>query len=177
MAEGAKLRQVLVSFSPEEDRLLLRFATSEKTEIRLHLTRRFVRLFWDAAVKALESHPDVRAQAAPEARKAVMSFQHEKAVQSGKFIRRLDDEERSLPLGETPLLVTTARCSPIAGGRTRIVFGTREGKSISASFDRNLLHTFCHLLVGASEKAGWDLDLSLGDDAGPAGSSPPSRVH
>ena len=174
---GAKLRQVLVGFSPEEDRLLLRFATTERTEIRLHLTRRFVRLFWDAAVKALESHPEVKAQAAPEARKALMSFQHEEAVRSGKFIKKLEDEERTLPLGEEPLLVTGARCSPMGDGHTRIAFGTREGKTVTANFDRNLLHTFCHLLIGATEKAGWDLGLSLGEEAAPAEPTAPSRVH
>jgi len=160
----ARLRQILVGYTPEEDRLLLRFATSEQIEIRLFLTRRFVQMLWEALVRIMEERPDLKVALKPEAKKAVLSFEHEEAVRSGTYIKRFDDEEAlSQPLGKTPLLVTGAHCKPLAGGATQVGFRTRGGKTITVNLEKKLLHSLCHLLVGACQKAEWDLELTLGD--------------
>jgi hypothetical protein len=56
-------------------------ATSEGVELRLALTRRFVKLLWPLLVKlAEEASPRIRTQASPEARKALLGLEHEHAV-------------------------------------------------------------------------------------------------
>ncbi|MEP1028816.1 MAG: hypothetical protein ABJI62_03900, partial [Alphaproteobacteria bacterium] len=43
-----RLHQMTVTYVPTEDRMMLRIATSEKTEYRLWLTRRFIAAMWPA---------------------------------------------------------------------------------------------------------------------------------
>ena len=45
---NTRLHQMTVKYLPTEDRMLLRIATSEKTEYRLWLTRRFIGILWPA---------------------------------------------------------------------------------------------------------------------------------
>ena len=45
-----------MSYSAEQDRLLLRVGTTDKKEYQLMLTRRFVRVLWAALIKVLEKH-------------------------------------------------------------------------------------------------------------------------
>jgi hypothetical protein len=76
-----RLQQLKVEYEPEQDRLLMLVATSEGMELRLSLTRRFVKLLWPLLVKlAEEASPRIRSQANPEARKALLGLEHEHAV-------------------------------------------------------------------------------------------------
>ncbi len=85
MPEQDKLHQINLGFSPEEDRLLLRINTTGKTEYRLWMTRRYVKLLWKLLTKSVDSLPDVKAQAAPETREAVKSFQRVEARQAANY--------------------------------------------------------------------------------------------
>ncbi len=51
------LHQITMSYAPEEDRLLLRISTADKTEYQLWLTRRFVGVLWTALMKRKEKQP------------------------------------------------------------------------------------------------------------------------
>src|ERR687888_353907 len=80
-------------------------ATSEAVELRLALTRRFVKLLWPLLVKlAEEASPRIRTQANPEARKALLGLEHEHAVSKADFSKPYDAGEASRPLGDAPLL-------------------------------------------------------------------------
>jgi len=46
-----RLHQLKVEYEPEQDRLLMLVATNEGMELRLTLTRRFVKLLWPLLVK------------------------------------------------------------------------------------------------------------------------------
>ena len=74
-----RLHQLKVDYDAEQDRLLMMVATSEGVELRLALTRRFVKLLWPLMVKlAEEASPRIRTQANPEARKALLGLEHER---------------------------------------------------------------------------------------------------
>ncbi|HVQ25555.1 MAG TPA: hypothetical protein VMV01_10260, partial [Planctomycetota bacterium] len=76
-----RLHQLKVDYEAEQDRLVMLVATSESVELRLALTRRFVKLLWPLLVKlAEEASPRIRTQASPEARKALLGLEHEYAV-------------------------------------------------------------------------------------------------
>ena len=52
-----------MGFSAEDDRLLLRLSTRDRTEYRLWLTRRFVKVLWGALIQTLEKTPEASPQA------------------------------------------------------------------------------------------------------------------
>src|ERR1700704_1586161 len=61
-----RLHQLKVDYDAEQDRLLMLVATSEGVELRLALTRRFVKLLWPLLVKpAAEAGPPHRPEAQP----------------------------------------------------------------------------------------------------------------
>ena len=86
-----RLHQLKVDYDAEQDRLLMLVATSEGVELRLSLTRRFVKLLWPLLVKlAEEASPRIRTQANPEARKALLGLEHEHAVSKADFSKPYD---------------------------------------------------------------------------------------
>ena len=71
-----KLHQLKVDYDAEQDRLLMLIAASDAVELRMWLTRRFVKLLWPLLVKlAEEASPRIRTQANPEARKALLGIE------------------------------------------------------------------------------------------------------
>src|SRR3954464_12764865 len=101
-----RLHQLKVDYDAEQDRLLMQVATSEGVEVRLFLTRRFVKLLWPLLVKlAEEASPRIRTQANPEARKALLGIEHEQAVSKADFSQPYDDSTRATPLGADPVLL------------------------------------------------------------------------
>jgi hypothetical protein len=95
-----RLHQLKVDYDAEQDRLLMLVATSEGMELRLALTRRFVKLLWPLLVKlAEEASPRIRTQANPEARKALLGMEHEHAVSKADFSKPYDAAGSERPLG------------------------------------------------------------------------------
>src|SRR5204863_375548 len=100
-----RLHQLKVDYDAEQDRLLMQVATGEGVEVRLALTRRFVKLLWPLLVKlAEEASPRIRTQANPEARKALLGLEHEHAVSKADFSKPYDAASHATPLREKPLL-------------------------------------------------------------------------
>ena len=61
-----KLRQLKIDFNPEQDRLLMQLSTSDGAEMRLWMTRRYVKLLWPVLVQLAEDlSPRIKAQANP----------------------------------------------------------------------------------------------------------------
>jgi hypothetical protein len=99
-----RLQQLKVDYDAEQDRLLMLVATNEGVELRLSLTRRFVKLLWPLLVKlAEEASPRIRTQASPEARKALLGFEHEHAVSKADFSKPYDAAGSARPLGSVLL--------------------------------------------------------------------------
>ena len=101
-----KLQQIKIDFHPEQDRLLLRLASEDRSEILLWLTRRCVRLLWPLLMKTAESAPGIELQPMPDARQALLGMQHERALSQADFSRPYQNGERARPLGAEPVLVT-----------------------------------------------------------------------
>ena len=81
------LHQITMSYSAEQDRLLLRVGTTDKKEYQLMMTRRFVRVLWAALIKVLGSQPDLKRDLMPKVKKAVMAMEHQKALSGADFSR------------------------------------------------------------------------------------------
>ena len=169
--EQDKLHQINLGFSPEEDRLLLRINTTGKTEYRLWLTRRYVKLLWKLLTKSVESLPDIKAQSAPETRAAVKSFQRQEARRAADYSKNYEDGEAKRPLGEGAVLLVGVRAGPEKNG-TQLTLQTKDGRAINLSLERKLLYSLLDLLISSTKQAVWDLDLKAEDAAAAAAAAP-----
>ena len=168
------IRQVKIEFNAEQDRLLARFATSDGAELRLWLTRRCVRLLWPILIKMAETAPAIATQAAPEARKALLGMEHEKALAQADFATPYKEGAATYPLGAEPILEARMNNSRSPEGQNVLTLLPREGQGLNLGLDYRLLHGITRLLQDAVAKAQWDLPLvlptglgSVGDEGAP----------
>lgn len=157
-----KLHQLKVDYDAEQDRLLMLIAASDAVELRMWLTRRFVKLLWPLLVKlAEEASPRIRTQANPEARKALLGIEHQQAVQKADFTKDYEPTGRSTPLGEEPLLLGRIQTGHDRTGQPVVALHPAEGQGVTLTLDSVLLHSVCRLLQAAVKKSGWDMELKL----------------
>jgi hypothetical protein len=157
-----RLHQLKVDYDAEQDRLLMQVATSEGVEVRMHLTRRFIKLLWPLLVKlAEEASPRIRTQANPEARKALLGLEHDNAVQKADFSKPYDASNLATPLGSTPILLARIQTGHDRNGQPVVALHPSEGQGITLTFDSVLLHSVCRLLQAAVKKSDWDMELKL----------------
>jgi len=157
-----KLHQIRIDYEVEQDRLLMQLSTSDGQEVRLWLTRRFVKLLWPLMVKlAEEASPRIRTQADPEARKALLGMEHEEAMARADFSKPYDDSERAMPLGAEPLLLARIRTAYDSNGQPVVALHPSEGQGVTLTLDSVLVHSLCRLLQAAVAKSDWDMELKL----------------
>ena len=157
-----RLHQLKIDYVAEQDRLLVLIAASEKVEVRMWMTRRFVKLLWPLLVKlAEEASPRIRTQPNPEARKALLGIEHEQAVSKADFSRPYDDSTRATPLGADPLLLARIQTGHDPSGLPVVAMHPTEGQGVTLTLDQVLLHSVCRLLQAAVKKSDWDMELKL----------------
>ena len=157
-----RLQQLKVDYEAEQDRLLMLVATTEGVELRLALTRRFVKLLWPLLVKLAEdASPRIRTQPNPEARKALLGLEHEYAVSKADFSKPYDASGSATPLGEAPLLLARIQTGHDRSGQPVVALHPSQGQGITLTFDSVLLHSVCRLLQAAVKKSDWDMELKL----------------
>lgn len=163
MTDKSSVRQITMTFSAEEDRLLLRISTSEQSEYQLWLTRRFIKVLWAALMKVMEKDAELKKDLVPEVRDALMAMEHQEAVQTANFDQTHDEDNRDLTSNTGPLLVTGGTITPVKKDLTRLTLNTENGMAINVALNKQLLHAFCHMTISTSFRAEWDLDLAVGD--------------
>lgn len=157
-----KLHQLKLEFNPEQDRLLLRVSTSDGKEVSLWLTRRCVKLLWPALMNLAQAAPAIAKVGDPEARKAMLGFQHENAVKQSDFSKPYEEAPRERPLGIDPILVGRVQTRRDEAGNPVLSMMPLTGnQGIHLTLDEKLLHSVCRLLQQAVAKADWDVDLAL----------------
>ncbi|MBI2752571.1 MAG: hypothetical protein HYX46_03515 [Betaproteobacteria bacterium] len=167
-----RLHQIKVDYVSEQDRLLMQLATSDEVEVRMWLTRRFVKLLWPLLVKlAEEANPRIRTQLDPEARRALLGLEHEEAIARADFSKPYDDSVRAMPLGEQPLLLARIQTSHDPNGQPLVALHPAEGQGVTLTLDSVLLHSLCRLLQAAVAKSDWDMELKL------PGLAPPQQAE
>jgi hypothetical protein len=170
------LERITVEFSPEEDRLLVRVYFSGSAEVLLSLTRRLVKRFWPVLLQMAQSKPDIQVQPNPEARKAMVGFEHERALKEVKFTKAVKEPDREHPLGDAPMLVTRIRARRNDKGLTVLSLLPREGNGVDLTLGDNLLHGLMKLIQDTAAKAEWDLQLAVPNLGVAVGEPPQDRV-
>jgi hypothetical protein len=157
-----KLHQIKIEFDAEQDRLRMRVSTVDGQEALLWLTRRCVLRLWPLLVGGAEASPQVATRAAdPQVKKALLEFQHEKAISQAQFGRQYEEVPRARPLGDNPLLVTKLQRRTAPGGRIVLGLLPSDGQGIFLTLDEQLLHGFIKLLQQAVVRAEWGFKLDL----------------
>jgi len=163
MASG--LSQLSIRYVKAEDRLVFMFNTRDRKEYRLWLTRRFVaEALWPAIEDLLRQNPEIQRLSDEDAKKAMLSFEHENKVNKEAFGTEFSKDAVDFPLGEKPVLITGIRTGVGDKGTYDLAFQMRRGGEATLSFDSRLLHSFCKLLAGGVEKTSWD--IRIGFEAG-----------
>lgn len=156
------IRQIQARYDDQQDRVLLRFSTSDEAEFQFWFTRRFTRRLWGLLIKAMEQDDPVRKQVDSEARKAVIGMRHENFVAQSNFTRPFEEKSYQRPLGDEPLLVARADYTP---GKQPGVFTLslrpRQGQGVDLALNASLLHSICKLLIDAVSRSDWDIQLVM----------------
>ncbi len=170
-----KLHQIKIEFDAAQDRLLMRVSTQSAEEALLWLTRRCVLRLWPLLMGGAEASPQVVTRAAdPEVKKALLEFQHEKAISQAQFGKQYEELPRSRPLGDQPLLIAKLQRRTDEAGRVVLGLLPNDGQGIFLTLDEQLLHGFIKLLQQAVVRAEWGfkLDLPWGDgEVSPSGTT------
>ena len=140
---------------------MLSVSTDDGKEVLLHLTRRCVRRLWPLLLDMARSSPDVAVQCSPEARAALLEFQHEQAVREADFSQPYGAVPRERPLGSDPILAARMQTKTDANGNHILSLMPLRGTGVHLTLDERLLHSFCKLLQNAVAMSEWDLTLTL----------------
>jgi len=162
-----KIHQMQIVFVPVHDRLMFRLNTTDRAEFKVWLTRRYVKLLWQALQQMLNKTQSGMS-ADPQTRQAMLSFQHEKVLAQTDFATKYQEEpEIRRPLGEEPVLVSKIQIKPGPGNNQVLCMHPEQGQGLEIAFDPTLLHSFCKLLVDGVKKTDWDLEFRIADYAAP----------
>lgn len=159
------IRQLQVSYLPDQDRLLARINTQDNAQIRLWLTRRLVQRLWPGLVRATETATLERMAERPsaavvgEARGMMTEMAREAALSQADFETPFANEAETLPLGPEPLLITRIDLVPQANGILRVAMRQDETRGIEMNMSDQLLHAFCTLIQKEVAKAEWGFKL------------------
>lgn len=180
---GGQLHQMNIEYQPVEDRLVLKISTTDKTEFRLWVTRRFARNLWDSLNKILQNSPVIQQQQDDTAKKAMLAFQQEQSVRPEQFEKAYDADAMNLPLGEDPVLLTgfAYTVGKLAEGEQkaappRMAFQTEKGLEVGLPVNDQILFSLAKLLQQVDSHTDWDLNLNLGfaSDEAPL---QPAKMH
>ena len=164
-----ELHQIQVTYQAAEDRILCRASfrgeDGSLQEVRSWLTRRMVKGLWPAMLEAMEHQVGLDNPQAAHASGHVVEMEHHASVaairDSGSFNAPYEDDIRTFPLGETPMLVTNANFSLTAGKPIRMNLSPGEGCGVEFALPQQVLHGFSSLLQEAVKTADWELELAL----------------
>ena len=161
----ANLRQLNVSYSAVQDRLLLKAFTADDAEYRIWCTRRLT----CELLRQLEARFEQEAfqpgagQAAPgpgsivpeQARREVAQMQHRQTVAEEAFQKPYAAQPAAYPLGEDGLLATALKYRELPDQSAQIHLGDASGRGLALNLSPHFLHQTYELFTRAAARAHW----------------------
>jgi hypothetical protein len=165
----SSIRQIQLRYEAHEDRALLRLNTTDPSEFRFWVTRRYAQLLWSALTRAADETTRGAVPVDAAMREAMVAFEHQAALGRADFASEFRDEATAAhPLGELPVLLAQVRCAPLDDGFTLLGMHPLRGQGVEVRLDATLLHSLLKLLADAADAGQWGLELRLpGTDATP----------
>lgn len=152
--------QLNLTFMPIEDRLLFRIASGvpgvAMEEYRLWLTRRLVKLLWNALDRMVDISTSMDPRVAPEGRDAIKQFQQSAALSNTDFATPYAYENVTAPLGPNPLLIHKFQVRKGAGSSHILSVEATTGQTVNITLGLQLIHSLRKLLVDIIKQADWD---------------------
>ncbi|MBA5249534.1 hypothetical protein MNB_SUP05-SYMBIONT-4-1382 [hydrothermal vent metagenome] len=168
------IHQMQISYSPQEDRLILRINSKENEEMRLFFTRRIVTSFWDILNQtinhSLEHHPvlndmdNASADLGNESARQQMQQQMQQQIHHQDIINESDyatpfNDGNKFPMGETPTLVEKITINAYENGNIKLIFVSDTDKNIDLNLNQSLLHNLSDLLSRVIPSTEWNIGL------------------
>lgn len=155
-----RLEQFNAAYDALHDRILLRIRTSDESEYRFWITRRFLSLLWPVLMKMVDEFSALKSRGEPFSRSTLAELAHGEAVGKADFKSEYKDGSR-FPLGEEPVLLAKISLMPIRGEIQRLVMLPLEGQGINLDLDERLAHVIARLLQQTAAGADWGLKLDI----------------
>lgn len=146
-----QLSQLQVANDSVQDRLVLRIATQANEEIRVFVTRHFLRQLWPHLIAMLNGHL--------AARPAIASAGVPSSENPASFDQPFRDKNPIYPLGSNPLLASEAVLEAAGDGQARLILREGRERNVNMNLNTELLQALCAMLRAASEQAKWDIAL------------------
>ena len=153
-----QIRQIQVMSDNVQDRLVLRIATQASEEIRVFITRRFLRELWPHLVGMLLDHFN----ASPEFPQASPSAAKAPTEEGATFEKPYSNDNPTFPLGSQPLLASEATVEAAGSGTVRLLLREARERSFNLNLNAELLQALCSMLRASAAQAHWDLSLEYG---------------
>ena len=155
------IAQFNMQFDAVEDRMQLRVLSTDDKEIRVWLTRRYVRLLLKTLSKQLPADSMVKLQAWQQDSGSGAMGDTENIAASHFDEEYLATEDTGLPLGEEPVLVSTITYREQEDGSLALVLGQQheEGAKMQISLSSELAENLVQMLLEASRVAEWNLNI------------------
>ena len=144
-----QLHQINVTFSPIEDRLLLRISTQAADEYRIWLTRRFTNLLMDLLNKNMEKQGGMPTVAASE--------ETTKLLKEGALEKKYEEKQATYPLGEKGILAFKINAGTREDGSMNLEILPEKGKGITLNLNKSLMYMLHSVLSQGMTQAGWQL--------------------
>ena len=142
--------QMNVTYSADEDRLLLRITTQQGDEFRVWLTRRYCALLMGVLEKEIDKRGGLPVVAStPQTRQM---------FRQGAMDKPFDEEgTRRLPLGETGFLAYQISTMEKPDDNLGLELRPQTGQGVTINLNQSLLFMFHNLLTQGIDRAGWNL--------------------
>lgn len=165
------VRQMSISYLPEQDRVLVRVNTSENRELQFWFTRRLTlglaplmeRIVTETAARPGGPATTHLANADLITQKAMADFNRSETVRAADFSTPYQVADACTPLFENPLLITEVNIKPLGHGSLRLhctekLSGTAQPHTFELALSNTLTHAFMHLLERAVAASQWRSD-------------------
>lgn len=146
------IRQIQVANDSVQDRLVLRIGTQGNEEIRIFITRRFLRELWPHLTGMLAGHLGARPLLKPAGETGA-------EAPVATFSEPFREDNSTYPLGANPLLASEATLEAAGDGVCRLLVREGRERSFNLNLNADLLQALCAMLRAASEQAAWNLQL------------------
>jgi hypothetical protein len=155
--QEAAIQQLNLSYSPEQDRLLLRVGLSDHSELVIWLTHRVTRQLWTLLNGEAHIPTAHSIQAATAPQQAVQQFVQE--MQAAEHLSQMDFETeyqaREQVRSDGILLATGVEYE--TEGTKRLHLICLEGLTAHINLSAELILALCNMLQLSAKEAGWDI--------------------
>lgn len=163
-----QLKQINVTYTPKQDRLLIKVSNSNDQEHRLWFTRRFTQLLMGVLDSNFLAESRAQGAVSEEAQAAFAEYQHMQNVQEDCFAGEYQGGAENNPdtdgaqgqvleqeMEEQDLLAHTIKYSARDDGGLTLSIIANEGQTLTLNMDTSMKHQFYELLRRSLVVSDW----------------------